>query len=215
MNTDQPPLHVFGEKPLDLKKLSFDLDIKKFYPKEYLAHEYDIPVTYHFHLSKESLIEQGVDMEDMISINKEIKYDIEVDIQSPPIMYSYTQLNRSIRFKVASFGKYFFNEIEIHTTLDDKLKYINSTKEKATEKVARELLNELIMLYGKPNKKRGRLFYLPCDIYTWNLKDRIIKYCWSIESQTLSGNSFTLELYIVNKKYAGIVLERLPIKEKQ
>jgi len=92
-----------------------------------------------------------------------------------PVRIEYTRDISSANDIIARFDEYDFNAINFATTLDGKIMIFNGVASKTSLKDTQKFVELLNEKYGKSTKTKGH-FVKPFDVYTWLLKDRIIKY---------------------------------------
>lgn len=92
-----------------------------------------------------------------------------------PIRIDYTRDITSYNDVIARFGQYDFNAINFATTLKGNIMIFNGVASKISKKETEEFVELLNEKYGKSIQTKGH-FTKPFDVYTWQLKDRIIKY---------------------------------------
>jgi hypothetical protein len=93
-----------------------------------------------------------------------------------PIRIDYKQEVSSYKDIIARFGDFEFNAINFATTVTGKIMVFNAVAGKISLKETQSFVDLLNEKYGTAVKTKGD-FIKPFDIYTWQLKDRIIKYC--------------------------------------
>jgi hypothetical protein len=142
-----------------------------------------------------------------------------------PVRIDYKQQMFSYEDVIARFGDFEFNAINFATTVTGKLMVFNAVAGKISLKETQSFVQLLNDKYGKAAKTKGE-FIKPFDIYTWQLKDRIVKYCVvsGDESNTLKviadkdrqtikeGKQETYLkafIYIVQKEYADQVIGKM------
>ncbi|SDJ52253.1 hypothetical protein SAMN04487898_103153 [Pedobacter sp. ok626] len=142
-----------------------------------------------------------------------------------PIRIDYKQQMFSYEDVIARFGDFEFNAINFATTITGQLMVFNGVAGKISLEETQDFVQLLNDKYGKAAKTKGE-FIKPFDIYTWQLKDRIIKYCVvsEEESNTLKviadkdhqtikeGKKETYlkaYIYIIKKHYADQVIGKM------
>jgi hypothetical protein len=142
-----------------------------------------------------------------------------------PVRIDYKQQMFSYEDVIARFGDFEFNAINFATTVTGKLMAFNAVAGKISLKETQSFVQLLNDKYGKAAKTKGE-FIKPFDIYTWRLKDRIIKYCVvsNDESNSLKivadkdqqtikegKNEAYLKayIYIIKKEYADQVIGKM------
>jgi hypothetical protein len=126
---------------------------------------------------------------------------------------------------IARFGDFEFNAINFATTVTGKLMVFNAVAGKVSLKETQSFVQLFNDKYGKAAKTKGE-FIKPFDIYTWQLKDRIIKYCVVSEDDSnalkvgTDKNQHTVKqgkketylkafIYIIKKEYADQVIGQM------
>lgn len=139
-----------------------------------------------------------------------------------PIRIDYKQQTFSYKDVIARFGDFEFNAINFATTVTGKLMVFNAVAGKISPEETQNFVQLLNDKYGKAVKTKGD-FIKPFDIYTWQLKDRIIKYSVVSEDDsnnlkiTTDQNQQTMKesnketylkayVYIIKKEYADQVI---------
>lgn len=142
-----------------------------------------------------------------------------------PIRIDYKQQMFSQKDVIARFGDFEFNAINFATTITGKLMVFNALAGKISLKETESFVRLLDEKYGKSAKTKGE-FIKPFDIYTWQLKDRIIKYCVVSDDDSNAlkivtdkdqhtikeGNNETYlkaYIYIIKKEYADQVIGKM------
>ncbi|MCD8178915.1 MAG: hypothetical protein LUE98_16525 [Tannerellaceae bacterium] len=86
------------------------------------------------------------------------------------------------------------------TTSDDELIMVSASRREVNSETAKELYYELARTYGEP--ERARVTYQglqECEIFTWEKKDRIIKYHWTLSTLFEKNDLRDLHLSIIRK----------------
>lgn len=150
-------------------------------------------------------------------------YDGEFIGSEKPIRIEYRQNIFSYNDVLARFDNFDFNAINFATTLDGKIMVFNGVAGRISQKEAQQFVELLNKKYGKTEKSKGS-FIKPYDIYTWPLKDRIIKYCVisDDESNTLKivadkeilkedkiASHFKAYIFIVKKEYTNQIIGKM------
>jgi len=142
-----------------------------------------------------------------------------------PIRIDYKQQMFSYEDVIARFGDFEFNAINFATTVTGKLMVFNAVAGKISLKETQSFVQLFNDKYGKAAKTKGE-FIKPFDIYTWQLKDRIIKYCVVSEDDSnalkvgTDKNQHTVKqgkketylkafIYIIKKEYADQVIGQM------
>ncbi len=103
-------------------------------------------------------------------------YDREFIGSEKPIRIEYRQEIFSNEDVLARFDNFDFNAVNFATTLDNRMMVFNAVAGNISLEETKNFVELLDEKYGK-SKKTKENFIKPYDIYTWLLKDRIIKYC--------------------------------------
>ena len=103
-------------------------------------------------------------------------YDGEFIGAEKPVRIEYRQTIFSNKDVLARFDDFEFNAINFATTIKGKMMVFNAVAGNITLKETERFVELLDEKYGK-SKKSNENFIEPYDVYTWKLKDRIIKYC--------------------------------------
>jgi len=152
-------------------------------------------------------------------------YDGEFIGSEKPIRIEYRQEIFSDEDVLARFDNFDFNAINFATTVDNKMMVFNAVAGNISLKETKKFVELLDEKYGK-SKKTKENFIKPYDIYTWLLKDRMIKYCVvsDDESNTIKievdekNNSikngvkephFKAYIYIIKNEYANQIVGQM------
>lgn len=100
-----------------------------------------------------------------------------------PIRIEYRQEIFSNDDVLARFDDFDFNAINFATTVDNRMMVFNAVAGNISLKETQKFVELLDEKYGK-SKKTRESFIKPYEIYTWLLKDRIIKYCVVSEDES-------------------------------
>jgi len=142
-----------------------------------------------------------------------------------PIRIDYKQQVFSKEDVIARFGDFEFNAINFATTITGQLMVFNGVAADISLKQTQSFVRLLNEKYGKAATTKGS-FIKPFDIYTWKLKDRIIKYCVvpdddsntlkvvvDKDQQSIKERNkeayFKGFLYIIKKEYADQVIGKM------
>lgn len=142
-----------------------------------------------------------------------------------PIRIEYRQEIFSNDDVLARFDDFDFNAINFATTVDNRMMVFNAVAGNISLKETQKFVELLDEKYGK-SKKTRESFIKPYEIYTWLLKDRIIKYCVvsEDESNTMKievdekGNSIKsgvkhphlkAYIYIIKNEYANQIVGQM------
>ncbi len=143
---------------LDLEKLDFSTRVSALLPERTREKKYD-----GWYQVKSS------------SIEKVTVYDDEYGENRKPIWTEYRQRSFSSRDELAKVDKFNFNTVNLATALDGELMVVNGVVGRMAENEIEAFVKFLNKKYGTAIKTKGE-FMKPFDIYTWKLKDRLIKY---------------------------------------
>jgi hypothetical protein len=142
-----------------------------------------------------------------------------------PIRIEYRQEIFSNDDVLARFDDFDFNAINFATTIKGDVMVFNAVADKISLKEANRFVEFLDKKYGKSKKVREH-FIKPYDLYTWQLKDRIIKYgvvtndgtnTMKIEADESDGSiksgisepHIRAYIYIIKKEYADQVIGKM------
>ena len=192
---------VFGESPLLVEYLDFNMNIREFFP---FGNETVIEVP----LAQSVLLANIADIPEWFSttvfLDKDIVQNQQHVYNMPTSYISFGQMNYSNIFQLATFDDFIFHRIHMTTTLDYEIMVVSVVNTRGTEEIADDLLRFLNKRYGNVSKRearrlggmRGRERY----ILYWELSDRIIK----LRSRAdLFGREWIdIQLDIVNKEFA-------------
>ncbi|WP_343680298.1 hypothetical protein [Chryseobacterium arthrosphaerae] len=109
------------------------------------------------------------------TIRKDTVYDNEFSAERKPKWIEYHQMSHSTDTHLANFGDFDFNTVNFVTALDGKIMLLNAVDTEITPSESGKFIAAIDKKYGKAVKTTGD-FFGSFDIYTWNLKDRVIKY---------------------------------------
>lgn len=157
------------------------------------------------------------------TLQKDTVYEDKFSEHAKPKWIEYHQGSYSSRGQLAQFGSFNFNVVNFVTSLDDKIWLANALVGEITLEEVQRFIAFMDSKYGKAVKSQGE-FFKPFDIYTWDLKDRIIKYSvvHDNEESTLKleidADRKTIEagkkkqhykayIYVAGKENAGKVFE--------
>lgn len=142
-----------------------------------------------------------------------------------PIRIEYRQEIFSNDDVLARFDDFDFNAINFATTIKGDMMVFNAVADKISLKGANRFVEFLDKKYGKSKKVKEHLIK-PYDLYTWQLKDRIIKYgvvthdgtnTMKIEADESGGSiksgisepHIRAYIYIIKKEYADQVIGKM------
>ena len=160
---------VFGESPLLVEYLDFNLNVREFFPFEkgqvYIEMSLADPVL-------------------LACLNENNRTEIifrriienQQHIYNLPSSYIwYTQLGCNNVYQLATLGDFTFCKIYIRTTLDHKIMQVAVVNNFGTEEIADNLLYFLNKKYGNASKRSIRRVGQERYFLYWELNDRIIK----------------------------------------
>ncbi|SMO78048.1 hypothetical protein SAMN06265171_106309 [Chryseobacterium rhizoplanae] len=122
-------------------------------------------------------------------------FDGEFIGSEKPIRIEYRQEIFSHQDVLARFDDFDFNAINFATTLNGKMMVFNAVAGDISLKETKKFVEFLDQKYGK-SKVSKETFIKPYDIYTWRLKDRMIKYCVVADD---GSNTMNIEVKQANK----------------
>jgi hypothetical protein len=142
-----------------------------------------------------------------------------------PIRIDYNQRCLSGKDIMAKFETYSFNAVNLTTTLDNTIMAINGLNTNISKSESKSFTERLNKKYGPAAKTQGK-FITPFDIFTWQLKDRIIKYCIAFEngSNTIklsdddedrtiktekAAPHYSAYIFVISKKFADQVIGKI------
>jgi hypothetical protein len=117
-----------------------------------------------------------------------------------PFRIEYRQRSYSSRDVLAKFGDHEYNAVNLATTMDGKLMLISAVVGKTTINDTNDLVAYLTRKHGKPIKTKGDFANKVFDIYTWQLKDRMIRYSMVLDSEE---NTLKIEIDQKRKQIKG------------
>jgi hypothetical protein len=157
-----------------------------------------------------------------MSMSRDTVFSDEYGSDPKPKWLEYRNRSSSSGDTIASFLDLQFNSANFATTIDDKIMVANGIVSEISESEYKKLVTVLNTKYGVAVKTQGE-FFKPFDIYTWTLKDRIIKFVPLFDDErstmkivvdkdnkTISNAEKTPHyralLYVIDKKYADQVI---------
>lgn len=152
-------------------------------------------------------------------------YDGEFIGAEKPIRIEYRQTIFSNKDVLARFDDFEFNAINFATAINGKMMVFNAVAGNISLKETEKFVELLDEKYGM-SKKTQESFIEPYNVYTWKLKDRMIKYCIVVddESDTMKievnekNNSikngvkephFKAYIYIIKNEYAKQIVGQM------
>lgn len=199
---------ALSDEPLRLENFDFNTKISTLLPDKNKSKNYD---GYYE-------IKSGVIVVDTIK-------DGDYTGSEKPIRIEYREKGYSSEDILATFEDFNFNAINLATTLEGNIMVVNALIGEISLKETQRFVKLLDKKFGKSTKTKGD-FIKPFDIYTWEYKDRIIKY--SIveddERSTLKivvdkenkiiinekkEPHFEAYIYLIKKEYADKVIGKM------
>ena len=172
---------VFGESPLLVEYLDFNMNIREFFPFDATERENvtrtggssSLWTNYYITVPVSESVLLGIpnSWEQTVLLRKQIIEEHQVRAGFPYI--SYRQRNSSSLFQLATFADFVFDKIYARTTLDNEIKYVAVVDTFGTEEIANNLLRFLNEKYGNVNKRVASFLGERYILY-WELDDRII-----------------------------------------
>jgi hypothetical protein len=114
-----------------------------------------------------------------------------------PVRIEYQQLSFSYQDILAKFGNEEFNAVNLATTIDGKIMLVNALIGKTDLKQTKTFIEKLDKKYEKSTKTKGEFSDKKYDIFTWQLKDRIMRYTTVLDNEE---NVLKIEIDEENKK---------------
>lgn len=177
-----------GEESLRLEDFDFNTKLSTLLPESSKSKKY-----HGYYEVKNELIEVDTVSEITYDGNKKVRID-------------YRQRSYSSRDTMAKFCEFEFNAINLATDLNGKIILIHAMMDKTDLKQSKDLIAILDKKYGKSKKSKNTFFANNFDIYTWHLKDRIIRYSLVFDKKE---NVVYLEVDENNKK-----IDRIDVKNE-
>lgn len=196
-----------AKQPLQLEDFDFNTKFSTILPENTKSKEY----TGYYQVKSEMLQVDTISDGEFIGSEK-------------PVRIEYRQRSFSYGDILANFGEYEFNAVNFATTLDGKIMLINAVVGKTDLKEVNNLLETLDKKYGKSTKTTGEFVSKNFDIYTWQLKDRIIRYSLVLDKEE---NTMKIEvddhkiksgekephykgyLYVIKKEYKDKIFDNV------
>jgi len=133
-----------------------------------------------------------------------------------PVRVEYRQRSFSNRDVLANFDDFEFNAINFVTNMDGKLMLINAVAGETNKDKTEDFVSKLNKKYGNSKKTKGEFVGQNFDIYTWQLKDRIIKYnlVFDDEKSTLKiggdkNPHYKAYLFIIKKEFQNEIFGKV------
>lgn len=196
------------EEPLDLENFEFNTKFTTLIPDKNKSKNYNGYYKVKSELIEVDTIKDG----DFIGSEKQIRIE-------------YREKSYSSGDTLAKFEDFDFNAINLVTTLDGNIMVVNALVGEISLKEAQSFIKLLDRKYGKAKKTKGE-FIKPFDIFTWEFKDRIIKYCIVGDDESnmlkivVDKENNTIEngkrephleayIYLIKKEYADKVIGKM------
>lgn len=167
-----------AEEPLQLEQFDFNTKLATLLPEETRSKEY----SGYYKVKSEMLEVDTVSDGEFIGSEK-------------PVRIEYRQRSFSSRDILANFGSSKFNALNFATSLDGEIMLINAVAGQTDKEQSRDLIETLDKKYGKATPSQGEFINRKFDMYTWQLKDRIIRY-----SLVLDNEENTLKIEVDNEQ---------------
>ena len=170
-----------AKQPLQLEDFDFNTKFSTILPEDTKSKEY----AGYYQVKSEMLEVDTISDGELIGSEK-------------PVRIEYRQRSFSFGDVLANFGKYEFNALNFATTLDGKFMVLSAVAGKTELKEANNLMETLDKKYGKSTKTKGEFVGKNFDMYTWQLKDRIIRY-----SLVLDNEENTMKIEVDDQKISN------------
>jgi hypothetical protein len=160
-NGQEKPIAIsLAEEPLQLENFDFETKISTLVPeKNKVINKYGE----YYKLKSEIMIVDTIKDREFIESEQLIRIQ-------------YGQGGYTFQDALAKFRDFDFNAISLATTLGGKIMIVNGLVGKIDLYETQDFIKLLNKKYGKAIQTKSE-FVRPFDIFTWQLKDRIIKYC--------------------------------------
>jgi len=194
---------AIGEAPIILDNFNFETNIKDIYPDRYKVDGdsvYAFPSSY----VKESTTAIDTLYEEYWSSDK------------TPKGLNYKQLIYTKEDTIAIFENFPFANLNIVTTLDHKkIMMISSFLEEISKTKTDDFVSKLNQKYGKAERVSQN--YNEYEVYTWNLKDRTIKYSVLLNERkdprhfdkTTGVEILNAYFFIIKKEYENVFVDKM------
>lgn len=133
-----------------------------------------------------------------------------------PVRIEYRQRSFSTRDIMANFDDFDFNAVNLVTSMDGKLMLVNAVAAETDKVKTEDFVSKLSKKYGNSKKTKGEFAEQNFDIYTWQLKDRIIRYCVVLDDEKntlkIAGGKnphYQSYLYIVKKEFQNQIFGKV------
>lgn len=183
------------EEPLQLNNFSFRTHISTLLPDKAKSKDFD----------GYDIKSEGLEVK-TISIDNELEYYGNEN----PVKYVYQQFTYSYDETLAKFDDYEFNAINFITTNKGKIMAVNVIIDQVTLNKAQKIIQILDKKYGASKKTKG-FTSEEFAIYTWSLKDRMIRYS-IVQADKLNEKDADLycgRLYIIDNTKTNDVLGKV------
>lgn len=169
-----------AEEPLQLENFDFNTKLSTLLPEKTKSKDYKG----YYELKSEMLKVDTISEGEFIDSEK-------------PVRIEYHQLSFSYQDILAKFGNEEFNAVNFATTIDGKIMLVNALIGKTDLKQTKAFIEKLDKKYGKSTKTKGEFSDKKYDIFTWQLKDRIMRYTTVLDNEE---NVLKIEIDEENKK---------------
>ena len=169
-----------AEEPLQLENFDFSTKLSILLPEKTKSKEYKG----YYELKSEMLKVDTISDGEFIGSEK-------------PVRIEYRQQSFSSQDILAKFGNEEFNAVNLATTIDGKIMLLNALTGTTDLKQTKAFIETLDKKYGKSTKTKGEFSDINYDIFTWQLKDRIIRYTTVFDNEK---NALKIEVDKENKK---------------
>ena len=169
-----------AEEPLQLENFDFNTKLSTLLPEKTKSKEYNG----YYELKTEMLEVDTISDGEFIGSEK-------------PVRIEYRQQSFSNKDILAKFESEEFNAVNLATTIDGKIMLVNALKGETDLQQTKKFIETLDKKYGKSIKTRGEFSNINFDIFTSQLKDRIIRYTTVFDNEE---NTLIIEKNEENKK---------------
>lgn len=183
-----------AEEPLQLENFDFNTKISTLLPEKTKSKEYNG----YYELKTEMLEVDTISDGEFIGSEK-------------PVRIEYRQRSFSSRDILAKFGSNEFNAVNLATTIDGKIMLVNALIGTTDLKQTKDFIETLDKKYGKSTKTKGEFSDTNFDIFTWQLKDRIIRFSLVLDKEESTLNieanedKKTIKIGEKNEHYKGYI----------
>lgn len=169
-----------GEEPLNLENFNFDTKLLDLYPEKnknkQFKNFYDIKGTVHSQL-----------------VEKDTTYINNYSENKKAIGIEYLQKTSTSIDTMAVFESQQFQKINVGTTIDGKIKVINTVADELSQQECDKLIKKLTSKYGNPKKLKNS-WNETFTIYEWTTTNRIIRFV-----SAFNDESTTMKI-VINKE---------------